>query len=248
MNKITFRLFTIAAILIICIFVFPDSAFAAPGGKIAQAFFRNFWGQLLLGVLTIVFLPLIIYFFIREYLAVKRTISDLKKLAAISPDFDWLAVKERITDAFSHIHSAWRREDMQEASEWMTDWYWQNQQMAFLDNWERQGLINHCQVKKIKSIKPLFVRYTDNDGVFDGSRLVVLISADMEDYLSDRQTGRVVEGKKGFAEVDTVWTFVYEKGRWLVSIIEERDEWYSYAKLVNEVPTEINKTLEPVTK
>jgi hypothetical protein len=159
---------------------------------------------------------------------------DLKTLAAENRAFDWLPLKDHIVNAFHRVHSAWRKEDMREAGQWMTDWYWQNQQMAFLDRWERDGLVNHCRVKNIKGIKPLFVRRAGNAHSIEGSRVVVLISADMEDYLAERATGKIVEGKKGYAEVETVWTFLYETDKWVVSAIESRDVCYDYAKMPNE--------------
>jgi hypothetical protein len=226
----------ICAGIIVCLVVFADPAFAGPGGKIASGLFRSPAGKILLGVLTIVFLPMVLYVVGKEFFAQRRTLADVRRLAATHDEFDWLVLKERVTDVFQRVHAAWRKEEMQEASEWMTDWYWQNQQMAYLDQWERDGLVNHCRVKTINSIRPLFVRYRSRDGVLDGSRLVVSITAQMEDYLAERSTGKVVQGKEGFAEVETVWTFVFEGGRWVVANIEEGAMSLQYAKLLNEVP------------
>lgn len=216
--------------------VLPAPVLAGPGGKIASAVFRTFWGKVLLGILAVILAPWIIYWTVKEQMAVRRTLRDLQVLAKVSDEFDWLRLKERVTESFHRVHTAWRKEDMAEASTWMTDWYWQNQQMAHLDQWERDGLVNHCRVKSVGVIKPLFVRYRNEDGVLDGSRVVVSISANMEDYLAERQSGKVVEGKKGYANVETIWTFVHENGRWLVANIEEDVMSLAYAKLVNEVP------------
>jgi hypothetical protein len=218
-----------------CLIVFAEPAFAGPGGAIASGLFRTLPGQILLGVLTVIFLPMILYVMFKEFLAQRRTAADLKNLAALHEEFDWIVLKERITEAFLRVHSAWRKEQMEEASQWMTDWYWQNQQMAYLDQWERDGLVNHCRVKKINRFRPLFVRYRNQNGVLDGSRLVVSITAMMEDYLAQRATGKVVQGKKGFADVETVWTFVFERGRWVVTNIEEGNVSLQYATLVNDL-------------
>lgn len=234
MKKLTSYLFT-ASYILITFLIFSQDVLAGPGGNIANAAFRSFWGKLFLVIIGFILLPLLLYFWFREYRAVNRTIKDLKALSIVYPEFNWMVLKERISSAFYQVHSAWRKEDMQRAEQWMTSWFWQNQQMAFLDQWEQYGLVNHCQVKNIKSLKPLFVQQPDNKQSSEGSRLVVLISAEMEDYLAERETGKVVEGKKGFAEVDTVWTFLFENGKWVVSNIEERDSWYSYAKMPNEV-------------
>ena len=217
------------------IFISVQTVMAGPGGRIADIAFRTFWGRLFLVIAGIILLPLVLFFWIREYRAVKQTTQDLKVLAAKNPAFDWMSLKEQIANVFHQVHSAWRKEDMQRAEEVMTTWYWQNQQMAFLDQWERDGLINHCRVKKIKSIKPLFVCRRGTDQSIEGSRLVVLISAEMEDYLADRKTGKIVEGKEGFNDVETVWTYLFERGNWVVSNIEERDTWYGYARTPNEI-------------
>jgi hypothetical protein len=228
-------LFLIAAAVVVCLLCFADPALAAPGGKIASAMFRTVPGRIFLGILVLLFLPLILYVQITEAIAVNRTRRDLRLLAATNREFDWLQLKERVTDAFNRVHAAWRKEDMHEASAWMTDWYWQNQQLAHLDQWERDGLINHCRVKSISNIRPLFIRYCNEDGKLDGSRLVVSITAVMEDYLAERATGKVVEGKKGYTDVESVWTMVYERDRWLVANIEEGSLSLEYAKLVNEL-------------
>ena len=41
-------------------------------------------------------------------------------------NFDWMSLKVRIKNVFLRVHSAWKKEDMKLASEWMTNWYWQN--------------------------------------------------------------------------------------------------------------------------
>lgn len=235
MRKSLFLLLVFVAVAV-CWMMLPDPAFAGPGGKIASAAFRTPWGRVVLGFLVVLFLPLFLYVWIKEAIAVRRSLRDLQRLAQVDERFDWLALKDRITDAFHRVHAAWSREDMREAAEWMTGWYWQNQQLVHLARWERDGLVNHCRVKSIKGIKPLFVRYRGRAGSLDGSRIVVAIDASMEDYLAERETGKVVEGKKGYAVVGTVWTFLHEGGRWLVANIEEGGMSLQYAKLQNELP------------
>jgi len=235
MKKGLFLLLVVAVVAAACMLVFQDPAFAAPGGKIASAMFRTVPGKIVLALLVIIFLPLIVYVQITEAIAMRRTLRDLRQLAATDDTFDWLRLKERVTESFNRVHAAWRKEDMHEASAWMTDWYWQNQQLAHLDRWEEEGLVNHCRVKRIRNIRPLFVQYRTENGTPEGSRLVVAIAADMEDYLAERATGKVVEGKKGYTEVEAMWTFTFERGRWLVANIEEGSLSLQYAKLVNEI-------------
>lgn len=234
--KKSFFWFTVILIALV-IFLSPESAWAAPGGKIVSGLFKTTWGKVLLAVLCIIFLPLIVYVLIKERLAEKRTLKHLKRLAAFDRSFDWLKLKERVTDCYHRVHAAWRVEDMSEAAEWMTGWYWQNQQLAFLNQWERAGLVNHCRVKSIGKIRALFVKFEqDEAGTSDGSRVVVSITANMEDYLAERATGRIVEGKKGYADTEHVWTFELKQGRWNVANIEDGSMSLSYAGLASEVP------------
>ncbi|QTA91692.1 Uncharacterized protein dnm_077650 [Desulfonema magnum] len=239
MNKL-FQVLLIGMWVLFTLLIFIEPALAGPGGKIASAMFRSFWGKVLLAVLTVILLPFIFYAGIKEYLAERRTLKDLHGLAKISGHFDWAYLRDRIVECFYQVHDAWRREDMSEASEWMTDWYWRNQQIVFLDQWAREGLVNHCQVKNIIAIKPLFLAYRNKSGEHDESRIAVSVTAEMEDYLARRDTGEITEGQKGFAEVETVWSFVLKNDKWRVVNIEESNMSLSYAKLANELPAHTN--------
>ena len=224
------------AVIVLALLLCPDVAYAAPGGKIVSGLFKSPVGRIILAVLVVLLSPWIAYVMIKERLAEKRTLKLLKQLAAIHPQFDWMPLRDRITDCYYRVHAAWRGEEMSQASEWMTSWYWQNQQMAFLNQWERDGLVNHCRVKSVSKIRPLYLQYRQNEGSGEGSRLVVSLTANMEDYLAERSTGKVVEGKKGYADTEHVWTFVLQQGKWLVANIEEGSMSLSYARLVSEAP------------
>jgi hypothetical protein len=224
-------------ILTILLFLSPDAALAAPGGKIVSAAFKSTWGKILLLILCIIFSPIIAYVLLKEHFAEKRTLKHLKQLAAVDANFNWLRLKDRVTDCYHRVHAAWRQEDMSEASDWMTSWYWQNQQLAFLNQWERDGLVNHCRVKSIGKIRPLYLSYeSDESGTSNGSRVVISITANMEDYLAERTTGKIVEGAKGYEDSEHVWTFELREGKWVVANIEEGSMSLSYAKLKSEVP------------
>jgi hypothetical protein len=214
----------------------PDPALAGPGGKIASGFVKTFWGKVVLGALVIVLLPVILFVVVQEYLAGKRALRDLARLRALDPAFDWLTLKDRVTECFHRVHAAWGKEDMAEASGWMTEWYWQNQQLAHLNRWAAQGLVNRCRVKSVGRIRPLFLACREGDGDFSGSRLVVSITAKMEDYLEERASGKVVEGRKGYAATETVWTFALADGRWRVAAIEDDSVTLMYARMTNELP------------
>jgi CBS domain containing-hemolysin-like protein len=138
MNK-RIQILTIVSAVLLIVSSLIAPAFAGPGGKIASAIFQTFWGKVLLFILAILFFPLILYTLVREYLAERHTLKDLRQLAKVNKLFDWLTLRDRITDCFYRIHTAWRKEDMTEASDWMTDWYWKNQQLVYLDQWAKEG-------------------------------------------------------------------------------------------------------------
>lgn len=220
------------SIVLVCI----EPAFAGPGGKIARAAFETFWGRVALGVLTIVFLPLISYVIVREKLSERRARRDLRFMAGYSPIFDWLKIQERVKDCFFRVHSGWEKEDLSGVSSWMTDWYWQNQQLAHLERWKREGLVNICDVKKITGIKPLLFVHRNHGQEHEDSMVVISIEALMQDFLQERSSGKVVEGSKKYKEVETIWSLTLQNGEWKVSDIEEGSMSLAYAKLTRELP------------
>jgi len=236
----------LALILIILILCSAEPALAGPGGKIASAVANTLWGKIVMGLLVIFFLPLIVYVMIREKLSERRARRDLRFMAGYSSAFEWLKIMERAKDCFYRVHSGWEQEDLSGVSAWMTDWYWQNQQMVHLNRWQREGLVNICQVEKITGIKPLLFVHRNRGAEHEDSLLVLSIEAKMKDYLQKRATGEVVEGDQKVKEVETVWTFTLEEGAWKVSDIEEGSMSLAYAKLVKELPP-IEATLAPAT-
>lgn len=227
-NKLLLCVVLAVAVGALC---FAEPAFAGPGGKIARAVFESFWGKVLLLILTIVFAPLIIMMVIKEKLAERRSLADLRYMAKLAPEFEWLMLRQRISDCFHRVHAAWRKEDVSEAAQWMSTWYWQNQQLTALDQWERDGLRNVCNVKSLNEIRPLHFALRNAGGSYEGSMLVVGINANMQDYLEMRDGGKLVEGSKTYKDVDTVWTFTLTEGRWVVSNIEEDAVAMMYANL-----------------
>ncbi len=228
---------TLLLVGLTCLFIclFALDAWAGPGGKIAKAIFTTFWGKLLLVILVILFLPFILYARLRQYFKVRRTTDTLRQLAARNRNFDWMSLKNRVTDIFTRTHRAWGKEDMGEVSSFSTSWYWQNQQLVHLDRWKEQGLVNKSELRKINSLTPLFVRHSGLPDAED-SIIVIGIDANQEDYLMKRDTGLIVEGQKGFQDVETLWTFRLQKGEWLLDNIEQLDFWLSYVRMPNEVP------------
>lgn len=229
-------------ISIVIILLSIEPAMAGPGGKIASAVFESFWGKVVLVILTIIFLPLILYILLQEKLSERRSRKDMRFMAGYSPLFEWLKIQERAKDCFFRVHSGWEKEDLSGVSNWMTDWYWQNQQLVHLDKWKKEGLVNICDVKKITNIKPLLFVHRNQGEEHEDSMVVISIEAKMKDYLQDIKTKKIVEGSKQYKEVETVWSFTLENGVWKVSDIEEGNMSLAYAKLVKDLP-EIETTV-----
>jgi hypothetical protein len=227
--------YSLVTVVLLGLFI-AEPALAGPGGKIASAMFETFWGKMALAGLTIIFLPLIIWVMVREKLSERRARKDLRFMAGYSPIFEWLKIQERVKDCFYRVHSGWEKEELSDVSGWMTDWYWQNQQMVHLDKWKREGLVNICDVKKITDIKPLLFVHRNHSARHEDSMLVVSVTANMKDYLQERDSGKVVEGSKRYKEVETVWSFTLEEGQWKVSDIDEGSMSLAYAKLVKDLP------------
>ena len=229
---------TIFVVFLVIIFalVVVEPAFAGPGGKIAKVAFETFWGRIILSILVIVFLPLILYWLVSEKLSERRALRDLRFMAGYDAVFDWLKVRERAKDCFQRVHSGWEKENLSGVSDWMTDWYWQNQQLVHLEKWKREGLVNICNVKKMTKIKPLLFIHRNQGAEHEDSMVVISMEAKMNDYLQDRNTGKVVEGNRRYKTVETVWSFTLENGEWKVSDIEEDAMSLAYAKLRKELP------------
>jgi len=235
--------FPFIILIIVLALIASEPALAGPGGKIASAAFETFWGRIVLAILAIIFLPLTCYVMINERIAERRTRKDLRFMANYSSLFEWLKVQERAKDCFYRVHSGWENEELSNISDWMTSWYWQNQQHIHLERWKREGLINICHVKKITNIKPLLFVHRNHDNQHEDSMVVISISAKMKDFLQDRESGKVVEGSKKYKVVETIWSFNLENGQWKVSDIEDDDMSLTYAKTMKELP-KIESTVE----
>ena len=229
-------LLLVLVVVVVVVALGPAEALAAPGGKIAGAVAKSFGGRVVLGLLFVVFLPLILYVVAREAIASRRARGALRTLRGLNPAFDWMTLHDRVVECFTRVHAAWRKEDMAQASAWMTDWYWQNQQLAHLDRWAEQGLVNQCTVKSVGHVKPLHVACRNGEGDFAGSRVVVSVTANMEDYLQERASGKIVEGERGYKDVEWVWTLELFQGVWRVARIEEGALSLTYASMPNELP------------
>lgn len=212
-------------------------AFAGPGGAIAKAAVDTFWGRVITGLIVVFFLPLILSFWLKETLAIRRARKDLAFVAKHDQQFNWLKLKSRAKECVQRVHLGWQDGDLSDISAWMTPWYWQNQQSVYLDQWKRQGHVNVCQVKKINSVKPIYFSHSNEDDIaHEGSQIVVLVDVKMQDYLKVEATDEIIEGDKKWKDVQSVWTLTMTDGQWLVSDIEEGHESYSYAGMRKLLP------------
>ena len=60
--------------------------------------------------------------------------------------------------------------------------------------------------------------------------------ADPESRNVRNLSGKVVEGSRKWKDVETLWTFTLEDGRWVVSQIEEGSLSLAYADLAKTLP------------
>lgn len=105
-----------------------------------------------------------------------------------------------------------------------------------MEQWKKQGVRNVCNVKKLTSIKPILLQHKNHDQKHESSKLVVSITAKMNDYLEDINTGKVVEGNKKYKPVTTIWIFILEDEQWKVSAIEESETLMNFVKTSKDMP------------
>ncbi len=241
--------FSVRYFLLLNLIIIAEAS-AGPGGAIAKAAVNSFWGRVVMGVICVLLLPLAAYVYFKENKAKKRALNDLDYIARKegASEFDWLKMKPRLYDCFMRVHSAWDKEDVSEASQWMTSWYWQNQQVAILDKWARAGLKNICEVDTKVNFKPLLFVHRNEKGIpHSGSTIHVLATAMMVDYLIDKASGEVVEGCKTKKEVEMLWSFALINGQWVVDNIEDASLSLDYADIAKKLPA-IEDTLLALRK
>lgn len=163
----------------------------------------------------------------------------------IVSDFQWIKLRKRVKDCFTRVHDSWSKAGVSIASEWMTSWYWQNQQLVYLDRWEREGLINECEVFKVNKMIPTLFSYQAEDGnPGEGSELAVLIEANMTDYLMRQSDGTIVEGSQKRKDIERIRSFTYLEGKWVVSDIDEGSNSLAYVEMMKSVPA-IEEVFQP---
>jgi len=232
-KRITALIFVVVLLLI-----FVDPIYAGPGGTIAKAIFKTWWGKVLLTIVGLILFPLIVYVKFREYFAVKKCKQELSKLQLINDDFRWSKLEKTVKQTFERVYLAWSKEDMSEVSKYVSHWYWQNQQLVHLDKWKSENLKNICDLKSVGKIRPLHLEIMNRDNL-EGSRIAFAIEGRIKDYLIDRTTNKIKQGKNAYGDEEHIWVFEYTEGQWLLDDIREGDLSLAFAKLQNSIPTDL---------
>lgn len=229
-------------ITVIIILFTIDPVYAGPGGTVAKAFFKTWWGKLILGLLTIIFLPLIIYIRLIEYRKARKIKKILTQLSLKHKNFHWLQLQKEFKNIIQRVYNAWSNENMSEVKEYVNHWYWQNQQSVFLDQWKKENLKNVSHLREIEKIRPLYLELTEEPNL-EGSRIAIAIDVVAEDYLKDRDTNKVIQGKTGYESLEYVWFLEYTEGKWLLDAIEEGGLSLEIAKMPNVIPDTVGVTV-----
>lgn len=222
-------------LIFIGLLFYIDPIYAGPGGTIVKGLFKTWWGKALMVVLFIVLFPFIAYQWVIETLKVKKTKKQLRKIGLENNDFTWLNLEKNFSNIITRVYSAWSKGDMSEVKNYVNHWYWQNQQAIHLDKWEANNLKNICNLQSISKIKPIYLELTNNKD-FEGSKIVISISAYIKDYLINKDTKKVVEGKKGYQDENHIWVMEFVEGKWLLDDIKSEGYSMQFLKLDNVLP------------
>lgn len=225
----------LASLLAVASFL-PEAALAAPEPVAVPIRTASLaaWIALAMGGALVLALPLFVR--VREWVAERRTLLDLRRLACHDPRFDWQELQFRLVECFHHIHVAWNRGTMADAAPFTTNWFWQHQQLTRLDRVKASGLRSVCRVGRLGPVRPLHVCCRSLDEDLHGSRIALAVTARIEDYVVWRESGAIAHGTRGLETVRSVWTLVHEDGCWRVAGIEESLAALCYARLGNEIP------------
>ncbi|HDZ04624.1 hypothetical protein LCGC14_0080310 [marine sediment metagenome] len=229
----------IILVLVIALVLFDiDPMYAGPGGTVVKAIFKTWWGKILMSIIGIILLPLTIYVYFREYIAINKCKKELLILGKRNRDFAWLNLDKNVRHIFSRVYIAWNNQDLKEASSYISHWYWQNQQLVHLDEWKKENLKNVCKVDGIKSVKPLYLEITDDENL-EGSRIAFLITANIMDYLKNKDTNKIVQGSSKFDDEEKIWIMEYTDGNWVLDDIQDGQLSLAFAKTKNVIPTNL---------
>lgn len=71
---------------------------------------------------------------------------------------------------------------------------------------------------------------------FKYSKIAVSITANIEDYLVNRDTRKVIKGDKGYIYETHIWIMEYDGENWLLDNIADEDYSLVYLKMKNLIP------------
>jgi len=228
----------IVLLVFIGLLFFIDPIYAGPGGAIAKGLFKTWWGKILMLLLVVILLPFIIYIKSVEFFKVKKTKKQLGQIGLKNKDFSWLNLEKNFSNIITRVYDAWSNENMSEVKEYVNHWYWQNQQSVHLDKWKSNNLKNICNLQEINKIRPLYLELTNNNN-YEGSKIVISISGSIEDYLIDKETGKIIKGGIGFQNESHIWVMEYVEGKWLLDDIKNDDLSLAFAKMQNVIPENV---------
>lgn len=195
----------------------PESAWAGPGGQFVKVLAKTWWGKLLFGLLALVFLPLIAYVTIREWIEVRRCRRDLDALGAKLPYFAWSHIEDRAQRAMKTLYDAWGRGDLSPAAPYTTAEFLEGQQ-DMLDRWKEEGKENVFELRGDISLAPLHVMVETAD---TRSAVYLRCKAKVVDYLANILTHEKIKGNESVEELETCLLFLHVDGEWLLHSIDE---------------------------
>ena len=186
------------------------------------------------------------YFFIKSKLREARVIKDLQFMAQHSHYFEWPKLKMRAIDCFYRHHGPWGQEDIGDVPLWMTEAFWEEHKVQKMLKSDQDQYLNVCNVQSVSNVKPLLFAHHNLGGKDEGSRIVLAITAKMQNYDVDKRTGKVVKGAESFRNVTQVWTLELVNARWVISRVEDEKAADAYISSVNSLPAIEDTLLKPV--
>lgn len=204
----------------------------------AKSLYDSTWGKVLIFSILALSLPFVFYGYTRPYFKSLRTKWALQKLAASDPVYDWEKLQKRFTEIFTRMHQSVSLQNKLEISSMCTPVFWEDHQLPNLIRWNAEGLEHKVQLQKINQMQPILFRY---GGYLQSDDPIIIVDfkAEVEDYMAAIATGEVAEGKTGFQQQESIWTFQLNHGRWLLNNIEPSDFRAVYVGMTNEVPKKI---------
>ena len=246
-SKVTFQrrgwvnVILMIVLVAVCIFVVCPEADAAPGGQFVKQALKSKYGRIggiivggLMLIAFVLFLPLILYVQYKEWAGIRKTKSDLARLAMKYNRFEWTALRAQIKQTVTDVAKVWASGDLSSVCSSMTADYF-NSQQELLQRWVDEGKQIVYRLEKIQRIEPLAVSVEDEE---THSWIRVLVSVDCVDYMRDQHTREVIKGEIGTTSgFESVWVFVHQKKEWLLSGIEQGSTSLSWASEKNRIDT-----------